>query len=60
MTSKQALDYALDQIEALDAALIAPQHGTILHTADARKAVIAQLRKLPAIGIDHFLQEHKP
>lgn len=56
MTSKKALDYALDQIEKLDIALIAPQHGSVLHTPQARSAVIRQLRALPNVGIDHFLE----
>lgn len=57
MTSRAALQYALDQIEALDVALIAPQHGSLLHTPEARRAVIRQLRGLESVGIEHFLKE---
>ena len=59
MTSKKALDFALDQIEGLGATLIAPQHGSVLHTKIAREAAIAQLRRLQNVGIDHYFQEHK-
>lgn len=60
MPSRRALLYALDQIEALDTALIAPQHGSLLHTPEARRAVIHQLRALENVGIDHFLEGSKP
>jgi len=56
MTSAKALHYALSRIEALDIALIAPQHGSILSTPAAQKAAIAQLKRLTSIGIDHFLE----
>jgi len=56
MTSARALHYALSRIEELDIALIAPQHGGILDTPAARKAVVSQLTKLKSIGIDHFLE----
>jgi len=55
MTSTKALHYALDQMEGLDIALIAPQHGIILDTPVAKKSAMAQLKKLNSIGIDHFL-----
>ena len=60
MTGKHALHYALDQIEGLDAAIIAPQHGSLLHTKVAQAAAIAQLRRLPYVGFEHFMQERKP
>ncbi len=57
MTSKRALIYALEKIEELDISLIAPQHGSILHTSAARKAAIAHLKALTNVGIDYFLEE---
>lgn len=59
MTSKKALDYALDQVEAAEPARIAPQHGSVLHTPQARAAVISRLRALPHVGIEHYLGEAK-
>ena len=56
MTSAKALHYALNRIEELDIALIAPQHGSILNTPIAQTAVISQLKRLTSIGIDHFLE----
>lgn len=56
MTSRKALMYALDRIEELDISVIAPQHGSILHTLQAQKTVIEHLRKQPNVGIDHFLE----
>jgi len=56
MTSRPALDYALDRVEELNVSLIAPQHGSILDTAAAQKAVIRQLRALRHIGFDAFLE----
>ncbi len=58
MTSHKALNYALDRIEELDISVIAPQHGSILHTPEAQKVVIEHLRKLTHVGIDHFLEEY--
>jgi len=57
MTSAKALRYALERIEALDVSLIAPQHGSILDTAESRSAVIAQLKSLTDVGIDGFLRK---
>ena len=57
MTSRQALQYALDRVEELDIAQIAPQHGGILNTPEAQRAVIRQLRRLEKVGIDYFLEE---
>ncbi|MEA4999022.1 MAG: MBL fold metallo-hydrolase [Candidatus Limiplasma sp.] len=56
MTSRKALHYALDRVAELDTALIAPQHGSLLHTAESRNAVLTQLRRLKDVGIDHFLE----
>ena len=60
MTSPRALHYALDRIEELDAAIIAPQHGSLLHTPVSQQAAIAQLRRLTRVGIDYFLEELRP
>jgi flavorubredoxin len=57
MTSAKALNYALDRIEELDVSLIAPQHGSILHTPIAREIAIEQLRALDRVGIDYYLKE---
>ncbi len=57
MTSTAALNYALDQIEELDISLIAPQHGSILHTPISRQIAIQQLRALDSVGIDYYLKE---
>lgn len=59
MTSKRALDYALERIEELDISLIAPQHGSILHTRASQEAAIAHLKSLTSIGIDYFLEEER-
>lgn len=59
MTSRRALDYALDRMEEANADQIAPQHGSILHTRAAQQIIIAHLRSLPNIGIDHYLAEHR-
>lgn len=57
MTSARALQYALAQIENLDISMIAPQHGSILHTPVAQEVVIEHLKSLTAVGIDYFLGE---
>ncbi|WMC93676.1 MBL fold metallo-hydrolase [Kineothrix sp. MB12-C1] len=59
MTSKKALDYALDRIEELDISIIAPQHGSLLHTRVSMELAIECLRSLENIGIDYFLKEEK-
>jgi len=56
MTSKKALDYALDRIERLDISIIAPQHGSILHTPVSQKTAIMRLKSLDGVGIDGFLK----
>lgn len=57
MTSKKALNYALDQIELLDIVRIAPQHGSILFSKETIKVVTDHLRSINSIGIDWFLEE---
>ena len=60
MPSKRALRYALERIEELDISMIAPQHGSILDTPEAQKAVIKRLKELENVGIDYFLKEERP
>jgi len=55
MTSKKALDYALDQVEKLEVEIIAPQHGSLLVRQFERDMVIQRLRDLKSIGIDGIL-----
>jgi len=57
MTSSKALHYALEQIEKLDIAMIAPQHGSLIESELDRKAVIKHLKSLEDIGFDYFLQD---
>lgn len=58
MTSREALHYALDRVEEIaDLEKIAPQHGSILHTAQSRKITIHCLRQLQTVGFTHFLEE---
>lgn len=58
MTSRKALNYALDRIEELtEVELIAPQHGSILNTPLSRKIAIDRLHGLADVGFDHFLKE---
>jgi len=57
MPSVKALRYMLGMVEKLDISLIAPQHGSIFHTADSQEAVIERLKSLESIGIDHYLGE---
>lgn len=59
MTSKVALDHALDVIESLDFQRIAPQHGSIIPTREQAKYVIAYLRRMEHVGIDHLISENK-
>ena len=58
MTSTVALRYALKQLEGLDISLIAPQHGSLLHTPLIQKIVKDRLGALDGIGIDQFLEEN--
>lgn len=57
MTSKKALDYALDQISALDISLIAPQHGSLIKGGIEAKMITNILRDLKDVGIDWYLKE---
>jgi flavorubredoxin len=55
MTSAKALRYALKKIEGLDISLIAPQHGSILHTPVSQRVAMERLKSLSEIGIDNIL-----
>ena len=55
MTSTNALRYALEEIAKLDISLVAPQHGSLLHTPESREVVLERLRTLPGIGIDGYV-----
>ena len=57
MTSTKALRFALKRINELDISIIAPQHGSILHTPAVKKIVIGFLNTLEGVGIDQFLKE---
>ena len=54
MTSSGALRYALDQIDGLDISVIAPQHGSLLHTPEIQRIAKHRLRSLTDVGIDSF------
>ena len=57
MTSTKALRFALKQIEKLDISIIAPQHGSLLHTPAIQKIVKERLNALEDVGIDQFFEE---
>jgi len=57
MTSTKALKFALKQVEELDIAMIAPQHGSIFSTPESCKVVIDRLKSFARVGIDDFLEE---
>lgn len=54
MPSAKALHYALKKIDNLDVSLIAPQHGSILHTPASQKVAFDRLKSLSKIGIDNY------
>jgi len=56
MTSAKALRYALEQVEKLDVAMIASQHGGLLKTKEAREVAIARLKALDTVGFDFFMK----
>ena len=56
MTSTLALRYAIKQIEGLDVSIIAPQHGSVLHTREIQDIAKARLSALERVGIDRFLE----
>ena len=59
MTSKAALTHALDVIESLDFARIAPQHGSIIRSREDAAVVIRHLRKIEHVGIEYLIAENK-
>jgi flavorubredoxin len=52
MPAKACLEYALQQIEPLPFAMIAPQHGSILRTKEDGRFVLELLKNLDLVGID--------
>ena len=56
MSSEKALRFALTRIQKLDISLIAPQHGSLLHTPSSQKMMIDRLSALQHIGINHYLE----
>ena len=60
MPATRALKYAIDKIERLDLAMIAPQHGSILSHEIAIRVVIDRLKSLKGVGIDCLLGDCKP
>ena len=59
MTSTKALRYALKQIDGLDISIIAPQHGSLLHTEAIQNIAKARLKALDGVGVDQFLEENR-
>lgn len=57
MTSKAALNNALDVIEALDFQRVAPQHGSILRSRKDAMFVIDYLHRLEHVGIEYLIAE---
>ena len=55
MTSTGALRYALKQMEKLDISIIAPQHGSLLHTQRVQEIAKARLSALEGVGIDQYI-----
>lgn len=58
MPSTQALSRALDVVERLDVARIAPQHGSILRDKKAIQTVVGFLRRVKHVGIDYLIAEN--
>lgn len=57
MTSKKALNYALQQIKSLPIQRIAPQHGSIISGEEDIRIVFEKLENLPEVGIDAYFKE---
>jgi flavorubredoxin len=55
MTSEKALRYALDVIGKIPAAMIAPQHGSVLTDPGDIRTVSHRLLSLKGVGIDRIL-----
>ena len=52
MTSNKALHYAIQEIMKLDIVMIAPQHGSIIHSEEAIQSASQLLLTLDGVGID--------
>ncbi|MBU2551603.1 MAG: MBL fold metallo-hydrolase [Proteobacteria bacterium] len=57
MPSERALRYALERISAIPCAMLAPQHGSIIHKPEDIVEVTKQLAALEDVGIDGVLGE---
>jgi len=57
MPCKKALRHAIHQIKALDADVIAPQHGSVLNRKRDIRFVADTLETLNGVGIDAIVQE---
>lgn len=55
MTSKKALQFALDEIKKLDINIIAPQHGSIINNKKTIGIIIDKLEFTQNIGIDSLV-----
>lgn len=59
MPSKTALNHALNVIESLDVARIAPQHGSVIKNKEDARVVIRHLREIEQVGIEYLTAENK-
>lgn len=55
MTSKKALNYALNRIKELPVQMIAPQHGSVIPDTNTIDTVIEKLQLKENIGIDDLI-----
>ncbi|NLT49150.1 MAG: MBL fold metallo-hydrolase [Clostridiales bacterium] len=58
MNSAASLRYALEQVEAREVTLLAPQHGSIIDSPDQMKLMIERLKSLEHVGFDYFVQQN--
>ena len=58
MNSARSLRYALEQIENVDAILIAPQHGSLIDSKVDLEIIIRNLKSMENVGFDYFLEEN--
>lgn len=54
MTSKKALNYALNKIKKLPIELVAPQHGSVISKKKTIDSIIKKLEEIDNIGIDNI------
>ncbi len=59
MPSDSALRYAMDVIQGIPYRIIAPQHGSVIHTAQDIVYIRETLAALSGVGIDGILQKEK-